>query len=170
VTGTLFDDPWSHLEDDVKSNTFWSKYGRIAMRLLLVFVAVLLLFTWLLLRPRIDTYKAAANSPTWATDVRIALSESGTGGQVAPIGPLGFLPGVGKISGILVEHTSARKGTAVFFWSAAKPRGSALEYLVRVPPASDQCSIHLSGPWWQIAPMNERTMSCQKGFNFTPGA
>jgi hypothetical protein len=169
VTSTLFVDPPAQLDDDLKSNAFWSKHGRLARRLILVIVAALLLFTWLVLRPRVDTYNVAVNSPTWATDVQVALSKSGTGGPVAPTGSLSSLPGVGKISRILVEHTIARKGTVVYFWSAAKPRGSALEYLIRVPPASDQCNIHLTGPWWQMAPLNDRTMSCPRGFTFTPG-
>ena len=170
MTSTRLDDPWTQLDNDLKSNAFWSKHGRLARRIVLVIVAALLLITWLVLRPRVDTYNVAANSPTWASDVQVALSKSGAGGPVAPNGSLSSLPGVGKISGILVEHTIARKGTVVFFWPAAKPRNSALEYLIRVPPASDQCNIHLSGPWWQTAPLNDRTMSCPTGFTFRPGA
>ena len=162
MTGPFFETTWIRIEDH-KSNESWSKFGRLTFRLVLLIVVGVLVATWLFLRPGVNTYNVSANSSYWSKDVQIALSRSGAGGSVAPVGTLSSLPGIGKISGITVWHNISRNGTEVIFWPANKPAGTALEYLIRVPPMYDVCSIHLTGPWWQTVPMNDNTMSCPRG-------
>ena len=167
VPRTLFDEPWSRLDGDISSSATWSKSTKLTQRLVLVIIVARLATTWVILWPRPSTYSASANVVTWNADVENLLSRGGAG-TIHPTGHLAVLPGVGKIYGISVERTEPRKGTVVFFWTTSVQRASALEYLVRVPPAMDECDVHLAGPWWQMMPLNDNTVSCPNGFTFTP--
>ncbi len=115
------------------------------------------------------SYEVSENSKTWAADVQIALSEGGAGGAVAPVGPLRDLPGVGKIAEVIVDKAALRKGTAVLFLTGLGGDYSGLAYLDGFPLPPDSCNAHLSSPWWQIAPLNDKTRGCPRGFDFTGG-
>lgn len=140
-----------------------SRRGRA---LLLLLVVVVVAAAVLYYRPT-HHYQVSGNSKSWIADVKTALAKGGAGGTIAPSGVLRELPGVGKIEDIIVEKATLRKGIEVLFLTGTGANDSGLAYLDGVPPPPDSCNVHLGGPWWQITPINIRTMGCPRGFNFT---
>lgn len=116
-------------------------------------------------------YATGANAVTWRADVSTALSESGSGSQVVPTGPLGDLPGVGKIVKVIVERSPSGARVVVFFLThvGIGANYTGLVYLERYSPPADTCNVHLNGPWWQLSPFNFNTNDCARGFHFTGG-
>lgn len=143
--------------------------GRVAGILLLVAVVAALIVGWHLYNRPAHPYQVNANSAVWSTDVKFALSESGSGSPVPLIGPLRDLPGVGKPVEVVVDKFPSRKGDAVSFMTGVGSRSTGLVYLNGYPPPPDSCNVHLSGPWWEVSPLNVATMGCARGFHFTAG-
>src|ERR1019366_10429639 len=85
------------------------------------------------------------------------------------VGPLRDIPGVGKIVEVIVDRFPSRKGAAVSFMTGVGVRDAGLVYLSGYPPPPDSCNVHLSGPWWEVTPLNVATMGCARGFHFTAG-
>lgn len=112
-------------------------------------------------------YAVDPNGQAWKADVHQALLIAGGSGCFVTVGPLEKLPGVGRIVSICVT-TGLRKGAAsVLFLRATGGAESGLAYLSGYPPPPDSCSSPISGPWWQISPMNYLSMSCPRGYTFT---
>ena len=115
------------------------------------------------------SYAISGNSEVWSADVKIALAESGSGGTFAPTGALRNLPGVGKIQEVVVDKATLRKAITVLFLIGIDKSYGGLAYLEGYPPPPDSCSVHLTGPWWQVTHINDSTMGCPRGFSFTGG-
>jgi hypothetical protein len=134
----------------------------------LVILAAFLGTGWSLYNRPAHTFSVGANDVRWTSDVKLAISESTPVGPIHPSGPLRDLPGVGRIVSVVVEKGS-RHRVIVLFLTSEGWNESGLVYLNGYAPPSDSCNVHLSGPWWQVGPMNVATMSCARGFNYTPG-
>src|SRR5487761_1939772 len=124
--------------------------------------------TMLYFRPA-HSYAVSGNSEVWSADVKIALAERGAGGTFAPTGTLRNLPGVGKIQEVVVEKATLRKATTVLFLIGIDKNYGGLAYLEGYPPPPDSCSVHLTGPWWQVTHIGVSTVGCPRGFSFTGG-
>lgn len=75
-------------------------------------IVAAIVVTMLYLRP-VHSYAVSGNSEVWTADVKIALAESGAGGNFAPTGALRNLPGVGKIREVVVDKATLRKAITV---------------------------------------------------------
>jgi len=137
--------------------------------LLLVSLAVVVIVAWTLYNRPAHSYRMGAHTVTWSADVKIAVAESGPAGPMTPTGTLRDVPGVGKIVGVFVDTADSGKKEAVSFLTREGVGESGLVYLNGFPPPSDSCNLHLSGPWWQVGPLNTTTMGCARGFHFTGG-
>jgi hypothetical protein len=136
--------------------------------LLLPVVAVVIVVGALYEKPA-HSYQVNGNAATWAADVKIALSKSRSASPITPTGPLLLLPGVGKIDSVVVNKSPSGQKVAVMFMTGTGGNSGGLVYLHGYPPPSDTCNAHLSGPWWQLSPLNDTTMGCERGFHFTGG-
>ena len=143
--------------------------GRVAGIFLLVAVVAALIVGWHLYNRPAHPYQVNANSAVWSTDVKFAISESGSGSPVPLVGPLRDIPGVGKIVEVIVDRFPSRKGAAVSFMTGVGVRYAGLVYLNGYPPPQDSCNVHLSGPWCEVSPLIVTTMSCPRGFHYTGG-
>ena len=145
---------------------------RRARNLALVALVAMVIVAWSLYNRPSRTYQVSENQVLWHIDVRLALAlpRSSSNGAVSPEGQLGNIAGVGKIVEVIVDRFSSRKGEAVLFLTGVDANYAGLAYLNGYPPPGDSCSVHLSGPWWQISPVNVMTMGCARGFHFTGGA
>src|SRR3984957_6904250 len=74
-----------------------------AAALILVALAVVVGGGWLLYNRPAHTYAVGANSATWTSDVKLAIAESKPVGPLLPSGPLRDIPGVGKITSVIVN-------------------------------------------------------------------
>ena len=156
--------------DEKGARTAWPLLRAVQQRprlALLLAAAVVVVVGWVLYDRPAHTYPMSGNSATWSADVRIALSEGGAGGVVAPSGPLREIPGVGRIVEVIIDKATLRKSTEVLFLTGTNANYSGLAYLNGFPPPPDSCNVHLGGPWWQLASLNVQTMGCQRGFHFT---
>lgn len=143
----------------------------LQLLILVTIIVVVVFVAWVLYNRPPHLYPTGANAVTWRADVRIALSESGSGVQVVPNGPLSDLPGVGKIVKVMVETSTSGKRVVVFFLThvGIGSNFTGLVYLDGYSPPVDTCNVHLNGPWWQLSPLNFNTNDCARGFHFTGG-
>ena len=170
MTSTVFDDSWTRdRDDDVKAVAYWSRLGRLTRRALVVAVAVAVAFTWILVHRAPATFDVAAHHSVWSRDVNLALSYSPVTGHMAPTRELRRLPGVGTVVDVAVERATKRNGVEVAFWTGVGQNERGLAYLTNIPPPWDTCVVHLSGPWWEITPLDISTMNCSPGYRFTGG-
>jgi len=137
--------------------------------LILASLAVIVIVGWILYDRPAHIYAVNANAATWRADVMIALKERPPTGPLTPSGRLQDLPGVGTIMSIYVYETTSGKGVSVLFLTDVGQEENGLAYLQGFPPPSDSCNVHLSGPWWQISPLNISTNTCARGYHYTPG-
>jgi hypothetical protein len=165
--------PWTVFDDaartDPNAPALRRQINRRARNLALVALVAMIIASWILYERPSDTYQVGSHSAIWSLDVKTALAEkrSPTSGSVALVGQLVNLPGVGKIVQVVVDKFPLHKGEAVLFLTGVGANYGGLAYLNGYPPPSDSCSFHLSGLWWQIAPVNVTTMGCARGFRFT---
>ena len=134
-----------------------------------VVLAAVVVVAWTLYERPSHTYRVDAHSVTWTKDVKIAIAERTAFGPIKPSGPLRKLPGVGKIVSVIVEWGGSSKKVVVQFMTAEGVGEAGLAYIEGYSPPSDSCNVHLSGPWWQIGPLNTTSMGCARGFHFTGG-
>jgi hypothetical protein len=140
-----------------------------ARNLSLVALAATVIAVWILYNQPAHSYQVGANSTTWSADVATALVQRPSGGNFVPVGALRHLPGVGKIVEVIVDKAPPRKGTSVLFLTGVGNNYAGLVYLDGFPPPPDSCNFHLGGPWWELAPLNDATMGCPRGFHYTAG-
>jgi hypothetical protein len=124
---------------------------------------------WALYHRPAHAYVVGAHSAVWSSDVKFAIHASASGSPVNVVGPLELLPGVGRIAEVIVDGTGSHKKVAVLFLTGVGVNEAGLAYLNGYPPPSDTCSVHLSGPWWEISPLDVTTMGCVRGFHYTGG-
>jgi hypothetical protein len=146
----------------------WRRRRLVQIFLVVALVAAVTV-SWLLYNRPAHSYQVSAHSAVWTADVKFALSENGSGSPVPVVGPLRHVPGVGKIVEVIVDKFPSRKGSAVLFLTGVGINDAGLVYLNGYPAPPDSCNVHLSGPWWEVSPLNDRTMSCDRGFHFTAG-
>jgi hypothetical protein len=147
--------------------SFWRR-GPWARAALLLPVVVLVVVVAVLVEKPNHLYPVNADSSKWLDKVNVALVMGGVGGPIRHVA--GYqLPGVGKISEIVVDRGAGGTRVSVLFLTSNGWNESGLAYLIGYPPPSDTCNVHLSGPWWQLGPLNTSTMGCAKGFHYTPG-
>jgi hypothetical protein len=137
--------------------------------LILASLAVVVIAGWLLYNRPAHIYAVNANQATWRADVKIALKERPPMGPLTPSGRLQSLPGVGPLMSVYVYETNAGKNVSVLFLTNVGQEENGLAYLQGFPPPSDTCNVHLSGPWWQISPLNINANECARGYHYTPG-
>ena len=109
-----------------------------------------------------------ANSKIWLKDVDIAEAKS-LGANFTPSGSLRDIPGIGVVKEVIVDETNFRNEVMVEFLNGTDQQYAGLVYLKGLPPPPDSCNVHLSGPWWQVAPLDDADMKCPRGFSFTGG-
>jgi len=148
--------------------SLWRR-GPVARAALLLPVVVLVIVVGVLYEKPAHTYPVGVNQTAWAADVKIALAERSPVGPIMPTGPLRDLPGVGEIATVIVDRSSSGNKVTVLFLTSVGVNEAGLAYLKGSPPPQDSCSVHLSGPWWQIAPLNTTTMGCARGFHDNGG-
>jgi hypothetical protein len=111
----------------------------------------------------------AGNVAQWNSEVQKVLADnagpSSFGGVVAE----NHLAGVGAITRVLVERGPRKGEVTVLFSSASNANWPAMAYLVHAPAPLDSCAAHLYGRWWHVVAIDDATMSCPSGFNFTGG-
>jgi hypothetical protein len=168
LLGSESEDPRYQKQD---AKTIFSQWRRESGRTVLVLasLAVVVIAGWLLYDRPAHTYTVNANAATWRADVKIALQERPPTGPLTPSGRLQNLPGVGMIMSVYVDGSNSGKNVSVLFLTNVGPDETGLAYLQGFPPPSDSCNVHLSGPWWQISPLNISTNTCARGFHYTPG-
>jgi hypothetical protein len=137
--------------------------------LLLVSLAVVVLVAWVLYDRPAHAYQVNGNSATWMKDVKIALAESDSGSPITPAGQLRDIPGVGRIASVVVNKSASDNKAAVLFMTSFGGNSGGLVYIRGYPPPPDTCHTHLSGPWWELSPLNDSTNACARGFQFTGG-
>ena len=137
--------------------------------LILVVVATIVLVAWFLYDRPAHSFQVNGNAATWTADVKTAIARSGSGSPIAPEGALRDIPGVGRIASVIVDKSSSGKRVAVLFMTSPGGNSGGLVFLHGYPPPSDTCNTHLSGPWWQLSPLNYTTNGCARGFHFTGG-
>lgn len=135
----------------------------------IVAMVAALVIGWVLYHRPAHSYQVSAHGAVWTVDVKFALSESRSGSPVPILGPLRDIPGVGKIVDVIVDKFPSHKGAAVSFMTGVGINSAGLAYLDEYQPPSDSCNVHLSGPWWEVSPLNDATMSCARGFHYTGG-
>jgi len=162
---------WTTSERDVKTKVAKGLRELLQFLTLVTIIVAVVFVTWVLYNRPPHLYPTGANAVTWRADVGIALSESGSGVQVVPKGPLSDLPGVGKIVKVMVERSPSGKRVVVFFLThvGIGSNYTGLVYLDGYSPPADTCNVHLNGPWWQLSPLNYNTNDCSRGFHFTGG-
>lgn len=101
-------------------------------------------------------------------DVHQVLAMGNAHGCFSPIGNLKKVPGVGVIESVCFE-TGKKHSVLIEFLTGIDRHYRGLVYVVGFPPPPDSCSASLGGPWLQLSPLNELSMSCSRGFNFTGG-
>lgn len=148
--------------------SFWRR-GPWARAVLLVPVVVLVVVVGFLVEKPSHLYPVNADRASWLAQVKVALVMGGVDGS--PIRHVADyqLAGVGKVSEVVVNRGSSGTRVSVLFLTSSGWNESGLAYLVGYPPPSDSCSVHLSGPWWQLGALNTTTMGCASGFHYTPG-
>lgn len=114
------------------------------------------------------TYDENSNYKIWLKDVGIAESESPSG-NFTPTGTLRDIPGIGIVKDVFVTEAASRNAVMVEFLTGIDQKYAGLVYLKGFPPPPDSCNVQLSGPWWQIVPLNVSDMNCPRGYNFTGG-
>ena len=137
--------------------------------LALVALVGTIIAAWTLYNQPAHSYSVGPNATAWNTDVGLALRQLPAGGHLNPQGRLRALPGVGTIVEVIVDRPTPHHGSAVFFLTGVGANDAGLVYLEGLPPPQDTCNYHLGGPWWELSPMNVDTMSCVRGFHYTPG-
>ena len=137
--------------------------------LILASVALVVIVGWLLYDRPAHVYAVNANQATWRADVKIALKERPPTGPLTPSGRLQSLPGVGPIMSVYINKSNSGKNVSVLFLTNVGQEENGLAYLQGFPPPSDSCNVHLSGPWWQMSPLNITTNGCARGYHYTPG-
>jgi len=110
----------------------------------------------------VHTYDKVAHQAAWLAAVQ---SVAGKIGCSSPQTDVMDLAGVGRITWVCVT-SRGQKSVIVSFWKTTGPENSGLAY---GSPPYDTCDAPLGGPWWQIGPFDPTSMSCQRGFTFTPG-
>jgi hypothetical protein len=145
-----------------------TRRARFRVAVVILVCVAIVLAGWILYNRPAHTFSVGANDAIWTSDVKLAMAQSNSAGPITPTGPLRDVPGVGKIESVIVEKGS-RNRVIVLFLTSEGWNETGLVYLQGYPPPSDSCNVHLSGPWWQVGRMNVSTMSCARGFNFTPG-
>jgi hypothetical protein len=167
---TWIDDE-SSLVSGAKPNGIFSRrrQGRVVTVVLALSVVVALLVAWHLYNRPAHLYAVNPNRTTWASDVKSALSESGSGSPLKPVGPLSFLPGVGKIATIVIDRSPRGQRVSVLFMTSFSGNSGGLAYVRGYPLPPDTCLTQLSGSWWQLVPLSYSTNHCPRGFHFTPG-
>jgi len=149
----------------------WSRRTRMRVGAVVLVCVVIVVVAWTRYNRPAHAYAVGANSATWTSDVKLAIAESKPVGPLLPSGPLRDIPGVGKITSVIVNKGNAGHWVAVFFVTNDVPAAgeSGLAYLRGYPPLPDTCNVHLGGPWWQIGLLNVSTNGCARGFHFTGG-
>jgi hypothetical protein len=147
--------------------SFWRRGPLARAALLLPVVALVIVVAALVDKPAL--YPVRADSPTWRADVKIALKERPPAGPLNPSGPLGDLPGVGRIVSVVTNYADSGAKESVLFLTDVGVNQAGLAYLHGVSPPEDSCSAHLSGPWWELGPLNPTTNKCASDFHYTPG-
>ena len=109
-----------------------------------------------------------ANSKIWLKDVDIAEVKS-LGATFTPSGNLRHIPGIGVVKEVIVDETNFRNEVMVEFLNGTDQQYAGLVYLKGLPPPPDSCNVHLSGPWWEVVPLDDADMKCPRGFSFTGG-
>jgi len=61
---------------------------------------------------------------------------------------------------VIVDKSASGKRVAVLFMTSPGGNSGGLVFLHGYPPPSDTCNTHLSGPWWQLSPLNYTTNGC----------
>jgi len=148
-------------------SSFWRRGPLARAALLLPVVVLVVVIAALVDKPAL--YPVRADGSTWRADVKIALKERLPNGPLTPSGPLVELPGVGRIVSVVTNYAASGAKESVLFMTAVGIDQAGLAYLHNVPPPSDSCSAHLSGPWWQLGSVNTSTKKCASGFHYTPG-
>jgi hypothetical protein len=148
--------------------SLWRRGPKMRAALLLPVVALVIVAGALYEKPA-HTYHVGVNQAVWASDVKIALAERVPVGPIMPTGSLRDLPGVGEIASVIVDRSASGNKVTVLFLTSVGVNEAGLAYLKGFPPPQDSCSVHLSGPWWQIAPLNTTTMGCARGFHDNGG-
>jgi hypothetical protein len=146
-----------------------TRRARMRVAVVILVCAVVLAAGWILYNRPAHPYPVRANSATWTSDVRLAIAESKPVGPIHPTGPLRHLPGVGTIVSVIVDKGVSDHQVAVLFMTNEGVGESGLAYLKGFPPPPDSCDVHLSGPWWQIGPLNLPSNNCARGFHYTEG-
>ena len=140
---------------------------RVRATSLVVLVVAVILMAWDLYDRPAHVYAVNANQATWRADVKIALKERPPTGPLTPSGRLQTLPGIGPIMSVYVNESG--KAVSVLFLTNVGQEENGLAYLQNFPPPSDSCNVHLSGPWWQISPLDIATNECSRGYHYSPG-
>jgi hypothetical protein len=145
-----------------------TRRARMRVGAVVLVCVVIVVVGWTLYNRPAHTFSVGANAVIWTSDVKLAMAQSKHAGPIDPTGPLRDVPGVGTIESVIVEKGSGNR-VIVLFLTSEGWNESGLVYLQGYPPPSDSCNVHLSGPWWQVGPMNVTTMSCARGFQYTDG-
>jgi hypothetical protein len=125
----------------------------------IVLASVLLFLDWY--QTPTGLYNAAKFGPVWQEAVNKEL----VGSSPKPT----FLAGVGALVNTFVA-TPDDGAHQVDFWPSSNP--DHLIYLSKISDSwtlQDQCTAHISGHWFQTAPLNGDTMSCPRGYRYIPG-
>jgi hypothetical protein len=144
-----------------------ARWRRATSLLTLASLLIVVVVGWILYNRPAHVYSVPVNAATWRADVMIALKERPATGPITPRGRLQHLPGVGPIMSVYVNGSG--KHVSVLFLTNVGMEENGLAYLQGLPPPSDSCNVHLSGPWWQISPLNTTTNGCARGYHYTPG-
>ncbi len=107
-------------------------------------------------------YDRNAHQVAWLSAVQ---NLHGPSGCSSPTSALTNLAGVGQITLVCLTRSGQKIDSAIF-WKTSGQEGAGLAFGL---PPYDTCVARLGGPWWQIGPFNPNTMSCQRGFTYTPG-
>jgi hypothetical protein len=148
-------------------SSLWRRGPLARAALLLPIVALVIVIAALVDKPAL--YPVHVDGSTWRADVRIALKHRVPTGPLNPSGPLGDIPGVGRIVSVVTNYAASGAKESVLFLTAVGINQAGLAYLHNVPPPTDSCSVHLSGPWWQLGPLSTTTVKCGSGFHYTAG-
>jgi hypothetical protein len=107
-------------------------------------------------------YDRNAHQDVWLSAVQ---NLHGQNGCSSPSSAVTNLAAVGQVTLVCITR-SGQKIESVIFWKTSGQEGTGLAY---GSPPYDTCATPLGGLWWQIGPLDPKSMSCQRGFTYTTG-